>query len=130
MKKMIVRRPGVYVSEGRLDGMVEEAVARLDPLVARDEEFLRRFGRWTRPSHAPKYPIETWANAWIRWDPRGDGIVDIEPFVRCFPDRADQVLIGEIARFVVEEVIGKFATDETLRVFRLSLLRRLDDVGF
>lgn len=138
MKKLIVRRPGMrpgpHVSEGKLasaiDGMVEEAVDRLTKLTGRDGEFVRQFGRWTRPSHAPKYPIETWATAYIRWDPRGDGIVDVAPFLQCFPEKSDRIVIGEIARFVVEEIINKFATDETLRVFRLSLCRRLDTVGF
>jgi hypothetical protein len=138
MKKLIVRRPGLrpgpHVDAGKLgravDGLVEEAVERLSKLTDRDDQFLRRFGRWARPSHAPKYPIETWVTAYVRWDPRGDGVVDVEPFVKCFPERADRVVIGEICRFVVEEILGEFATDETLRVFRLSLLRRLDAVGF
>jgi hypothetical protein len=138
MKKLIVRRPGLrpgpHVDDaklrGAIDGMVEEAVDRLTKLTGRDGEFVRRFGRWTRPSRAPRYPIVEWATACVRWDPRGDGVVDVERFLNCFPEKSDRIVIGEIARFVVEEVMGKFATDETLRVFRLSLCRRLDSVGF
>lgn len=133
MGKMMRIRPAVVAGADdprRIDRLVEEAVARLEKLTDRDEEFRRRFGQWTRPSHAPKYPIETWAAAWVRWHPNLEGILDVEGFVKSFPDKADRVIVGEIARFVAEEYMDKFATDKTLNTFRIDLLRRLDDVGF
>jgi hypothetical protein len=126
-------RPGVVVADDdprRIDRLVDEAIARLEKLTNRDEEFHRRFGRWTRPDHAPKYPIEAWAAAWVRWHPNLEGIIDVEHFVKSFPDKADRVIIGEIARFVAEEYVDKFVTDKTLKSFRIEFLRRLDAVGF
>lgn len=131
--KIVVRRPGVFVRDpepGELDRLADEAVARFERLTARDDEFTARFGKWRRPEHLPRYPIEAWANARITWSRDVSGIVEAAAFVRSFPDPADQVLVGEIARFCAEGIHGRFATDETLRIFRLDLLRRLDEVGF
>lgn len=133
MGKFMRVRPAVVVGDAdprRIDRLVEEAIARLEKLTDRDEEFRRRFGKWTRPGHSPKYPIERWAAAWVRWHPNLEGILDVEHFVRSFPDKADRVIVGEIARFVAEEYMDKFATDKTLNTFRIDLLRRLDSVGF
>lgn len=132
--KVVVRRPGVNLERepepGEVENLVDEAVARFERLTTRDEEFERRFGRWRRPGHLPRYPIETWANRLITWSPVDPGIVEAAEFVRSFPERADRVLVGEIARFCAEALDGKYATDQTLRIFRLDLLRRLDAVGF
>ena len=133
MGKFMRVRPGVIVAEAdarQIDRLVEEAVARLTKLTDRDEEFVRRFGKWTRPEHTPKYPIEAWAEAHVRWHPNLEGILDVEHFVKSFPDPADRTIVGEIARFVAEEYMDKFCTDKTLNTFRLDLLRRLDVVGF
>lgn len=130
-KYVRVRKPVIdYVEEGTLNEIVDEAVERFRKYASRDEEFVARFGRWRRPGHAPTYPVELWANRWIRWHPEMDGVIDVERFVRSFPDKADRVLVGEIARFVSEPSIGLFATDKTLNSFRIELLRRLDAVGF
>lgn len=132
MTRLRVRRRPVIdsVDPRALDAIVEEAVERFRPLEARDAEFARRFGKWTRPDTVPRYPVEVWAKTRIRWDPRGDGVVDAAAFVRTFPDPADRTIVGEIARFVVEEYEGRFATDETLRLIKTNLLRRLDAVGY
>jgi hypothetical protein len=130
---LIVRRPGIHVRDpepGEIENLVDETVERFKKLTTRDEEFARRFGKWNRPEHLPRYPIERWANTLISWSRIEPGIVEAEPFVRAFPERTDRVLVGEIARFCAEGIHGKFATDETLRIFRLDLLRRLDEVGF
>jgi hypothetical protein len=134
-RRLVVRRPAIRVGgpepdPGKMKALVEEAVSRLDKLTDRDEEFLRRFGKWRRPEHLPKYPIEAWANTRIYWSDVEDGIVEAAPFVRSFPEKADRILVGEVARFCAEAIHGRFATDETMRIFRLDLLRRLDDLGF
>lgn len=124
------RRPVVdEVSERQLQQMAEEATERLRSLEGRDAEFTRQFGKWTRPDSAPKYPIERWAKE-VRWHPFGEGILDAAPFIRRFPDPADHAVVGEVARFVAEEYQGDFATDKTLRSFRVNLIRRLDAVGY
>lgn len=130
---VIVRRPGVNVrdpEDGEIDELVEEAVERFGKLTTRDDEFVKRFGRWRRPDCLPRYPIEDWAERMITWSRVDPGIIEAAPFVRSFPEKADRVLVGEIARFCAEAVHDKYATDTTLRVFRLDLLRRLDAVGF
>ncbi len=131
----IVVRPGVHLDArdpepGEVDRLVDEAVARFERFTDRDAEFERRFGRWRRPEHLPRYPIERWANRLLRWSEHDPGIVEAAAFVRSFPDRADRTLVAEIARFCAEAIEGKFATDKTLNLFRLDLLRRLDAVGF
>ena len=131
--RIVVRPPGVNIrdpGDGEIDSLVEEAVDRLGKLTTRDDEFGRRFGRWRRPEHLPRYPIEAWANRLITWSRVESGIIEAAPFVRSFPEKADRVLVGEIARFCAEAVHDRYATDTTLRVFRLDLLRRLDAVGF
>jgi hypothetical protein len=132
MGKVLVRRHPVVdqIDEKALDAIVEEAIERFRPLEDRDAEFVRRFGKWTRPDNSPSYPIERWAMTRIRWDPRGDGIIDAAAFVTAFPDTADRTIVGEVCRFVAEEYEGKFATDDTLRSFKINLLRRLDAVGY
>lgn len=115
---------------GEIDNLVEEAVERFTRLTTRDDEFTRRFGKWRRPDHLPRYPIEKWAQTRISWSRVDPGIVEATAFVRSFPEKTDRVLVGEIARFCAEGIYDKYATDETLRIFRLDLLRRLDEVGF
>jgi len=115
---------GVY-----LDGIVEEAVERLGKFQTRDAEFEARFGKWTRPEFAKRYPLEAWVNKFIHFSPVEEGIIDVKPFLlRMAPE--DRRIAGEIARFVSEEVEGKWATDSTLKMFRLSFARRLDACGF
>ena len=132
--KIIVRRPGVIIGRdpepGDISNLADEAVDRLEKLMTRDEEFTARFGKWRRPEHLPKYPIEAWAHTRITWSRVDPGILEAAAFVRAFPEKTDRVLVGEIARFCAEGVFDKYATDTTLRVFRLDLLRRLDEVGF
>lgn len=132
--RTVVRRPGVHLGRTpepvEIENLVDEAVERFGRLTGRDEEFERRFGRWRRPGHLPRHPIETWANRLIRWSEFDPGIVEAAEFVRMFPERTDRVLVGEIARFCAEAIDGKHATDQTLRIFRIDLLRRLDAVGF
>lgn len=131
-ERYIVRRPGVIIGreDPDVEHLVDEAVDRFEKLTTRDDEFTSRFGKWKRPEHLPKFPIEKWANELITWSRIDPGILEAASFVRSFPERTDQVLVGEIARFCAEAVFDKYATDTTLRVFRFDLLRRLDEVGF
>lgn len=110
--------------------LVAEATERLDPLMAEDQAFERHFGRFRRPDAAPRYPVDRWAREHIRWSEHEPGIIEAARFIRCFPDPADHAVVGEIARFCAERIEGEFATDKTLNVFRLRLLRRLESVGF
>lgn len=131
--KIVVHRPGVLIGDpdpGAVDNLVDESVERLEKLTTRDEEFTARFGKWRRPEHLPRYPIEAWANVHVQWSRVESGILEAADFVLAFPEKTDRVLVGEITRFCAEGVHDEFATDKTLKIFRLDLLRRLDEVGF
>ena len=109
--------------------VVEEATERLAVFTRRDAEFARRFGRWQRPDFMPRYDLER-LQALVRWHPDQVGVLDIEPLLRMLRCREDRKIAGEIARFVAEEFVDAPATDKTLGLFRLHLLRRLDACGF
>jgi hypothetical protein len=112
-----------------VDQLVEEAVERLRRFEDRDAEFERRFGKWTRPSFARRYDLQRLVNLHVRWLPEIEGILDVKPLLMQLAPE-DRRIAAEIARFVSEEYEGKFATDKTLKTFRLDLARRLDACGF
>lgn len=112
-----------------VNAFVEEAIARLEKHQARDGEFFARFGRWQRPAFAQRYPLWDAILKTVRWDPRSGDVLDVSTFVRSLREE-DRYLAGEIARFVAEEYVGKFTTDETLHSFKLNFARRLDACGF
>lgn len=108
---------------------VQEAIERtIERNTQRDPEFLSRFGRWQRPSFAPKYDLDRMKHL-IRWSPFEKGIIDAAPFINSL-QKFDRVIAGEIAKFTAEEVHGKHATDKVLNTFKLQFLRRLSEVGF
>jgi len=112
----------------KVDQLLDAAVARLDPLTERDEEFAARFGRWERPSFARRYRLEEMQRL-IRWQAGVDGIMDLRTFVSALAPE-DRRLAGEIARFVSERYQSCPATDKVLNTFRMDLMRRLELCGF
>lgn len=108
---------------------VQEAIERtIRNNTQRDPEFVSRFGRWQRPSFAPRYNLDRMKGL-IRWSPHEEGIIDAAPFIKSL-HKVDQVIAGEIAKFTAEEIHGKPATDKTLNTFKLQFFRRLAEVGF
>lgn len=118
-----MKNPGSVVSS-----LVEEALARLEKYTGRDAEFLARFGRWERPSFAPRYNLDALV-ALVRWSPWDPSILDAEPLILHLAPE-DRRIAAEIARFVAEEYENAPASDVTLKLFRLNLARRLDACGF
>jgi len=110
------------------EALVDAAVCRFSRWTERDAEFKRRFGRWTRPSFARRYPLAEMKRL-IRWSTLDPEILDLAPFINEML-KEDRRIAGEIALFVFEEFRDAFATDKTLNLFRLSYLRRLDTCGF
>lgn len=113
----------------RLSDVAEEAAERTTRFTRRDAEFAQRFGRWQRPDFMPRYDLERHRHL-ICWHPHQEGVLDVDPFLRTLRLKEDRQIAGEIARFVAEEFFDKPATDKTLGLFRLHLLRRLDACGF
>lgn len=107
--------------------VIELAVERTRPHVMRDREFEERFGKWQRPTWAPRYNLERLKNL-IAYTPDQE-FFDLKTFVLALAPE-DRYLAGEIARFVFEEFDGLPATDKTIGTFRLAFLRRLDAVGY
>lgn len=118
-----MKRPGVIV-----DSLVDEAIERNRNLISRDEEFIARFGKWERPAFARRYGLERMMQLidWSRIDP---SILECAPFINQLAPE-DRRIAGEIARFCLEEIEGKPATNSTLTQFRLTFARRLDACGF
>lgn len=104
-----------------------ELTERLVKHVARDREFENRFGRWRRPEFARRYPLDEMKHL-IRFSPDGQ-VLDAGPFVLALAPE-DRYVAADVARFTFEEFQDAPATDKTLNLFRLHLLRRLDVVGF
>jgi hypothetical protein len=108
--------------------LVERALERLEGLDPDVDEFEANFGSWRRPEFAVRYDLPALGRR-IRWDQRGDGVLDVSPLILALAPE-DRRVAGEIARWVVERYFSDPATDATLRRFREDLLRRLSSVGF
>lgn len=113
-----------------MDNLVESAVQRVREATEGDEEFVKRFGKWERPSFARRYDLEKLSSL-IRWSPVEEGIFDVSLFIkRLAPE--DRRIAGEIARFCSEEFEGGStpASSWTLEQFKTKFIRRLDACGF
>jgi hypothetical protein len=108
--------------------LVDLAVERFNKFTERDREFEARFGRWTRPAFARRYPLDEMKQL-IDWSTLDPQILDVSRFVNTLA-REDRYIAGEVARFVYEEFEYRPATDKTLHTFRLHFLRRLDALGY
>lgn len=112
--------PGVIIAE--------EGIERLAKHTHRDAEFASRIHNWMRPEGAPRYDLDR-RKSLIRWLPTEEGVLDVELFLRSLQP-PDRVKAAEVAMWVAEEFAAKPATDKTLNMFRLNLLRRLDACGY
>lgn len=116
-------KPGVYLDE-------DEAVERLRRFTERDAEFAGEMERrrWSRPGSAVRYDLDA-RKSLITWSAVDPNILDVKRFVRSFAV-VDRTTAAEVAIWVSEEFHGRFATDKTLNLIRLNILRRLDACGF
>ena len=117
----------------RADRLAGDAVDKLAPFLAGDEEFEKKFGKWARPEHLPRYPLERWAKLLGYGAPlnvQQDRVIEAEAFLACFP-KFERSIVARIVEFVYDEMASeKRAGDKTLNLFRLQLIRRLENVGF
>lgn len=110
------------------NALIEDGLERLTRYTTRDREFEAHMGKWTRPPHLRRYPLERFQSL-IRWHPADKSTLDVAPLIRSL-DKHDRFIAGEIARFVAEEFLNQPASDTVLHRFACQYLRRLDSCGF
>lgn len=95
----------------------------------KDRKFEELFGSFERPSFARKYNVKLLVNRYVNYSLYDESIIDVAPMIRSL-NKEDRYIVAEIVRFVYQYYDSKYATDKTLNLFKLELIKRLEDCGF